>query len=293
MSSVSANDVRRILNRKDRGMLCRDFLNALSEIGENTQLEVIYKRMKLHAYNLQGVMPVILEDYLVPFGFVEERGDVVIITKKGSDILETINDNNLEPENILDAIESVGKGVIEPLSTKELITEIKEVYRPRVFVDIRPFNSGVLEVVLRNSGKSPAYSISCNFDPDLPYHNRKISDLSIFQNLAFLEQGQEIKFVYESLFTIINTPDHPKITKVTINYHDSKKVPYTEYYQIDLQKYVGLSLSSEATGKEIGISDELREIRKDLQSLIRNGLLVKTPKDIANEKENFRQDYSN
>jgi hypothetical protein len=292
VDSDKAFEIRKILNRKDRGMLCKDFLNALVENNVSI-LNDIYSHMTLHAFNLKAVIPVILEDYLIPYGLVEVTDNVVIVTSKGRMIYELLNSGKVGLNEILDVIESIDKKTSElenPLNTfNELLNEIKEIYRPRLFFDIKPFKPHLLEVVLRNSGRSPAYYINCSFVPDLPYGDGQLSDLSIFKNLSFLEQGQMIRFLYGSILSIINKNDYPKKSKVTINYVDSKRIQYSDSYTVDLEKYVGLLFSSSEGENIKDIQKELQEIRREIQKLVRNGIVIKSPKDIEIEQAKFNE----
>ena len=184
-----------------------------------------------------------------------------------------------------------------PSSDKSLASiaeTLNEIHRPRLFFNISPgqIRPNLLDVTFRNNGGSPAYDINCMFDPDLYYYEKKtLSELIIFKNLSFLEQGQEIRFFFRDLYSIIGEgPAHgPKQTNVTITYRDSKEISYKERYVIDIERYKDL-LSLE----QRNIDDVYREIgylRRSIDRLQSSGLLVKTSKDIQEEKKKSEEFY--
>jgi hypothetical protein len=175
----SRSEIKRILSRKDNAMLCREFLKVLNEIaGDNNnwvQLHDVIDKMTLRAYNLEFVIPLIIDDYLVPNQLLEQDNDRVRITFHGRKTLEQINRPGVLLEDIMNIIESTG-GKTENFAdivgaVREIAFQLQEIYRPRVFFNIVPDGKvNRLYVVLRNSGRSPAYNIGCIFDPDLPYY---------------------------------------------------------------------------------------------------------------------------
>jgi hypothetical protein len=56
---------------------------------------------------------------------------------------------------------------------RKIADRLYESWRPRLFFDISPknVNTGFLDVVIRNSGGSPAHDITFNFKPDLYYYD--------------------------------------------------------------------------------------------------------------------------
>src|SRR5215212_2943038 len=107
---------------------------------------------------------------------------------------------------------------------RDLLFELREMRRPRVFFDIVPneTRSQILDVVLRNVGGSPAYNINCKFDPDLPYYEKMtLSQMSLFRDLPFLTQGAKIEFPFASFPTYIETSDKPTKITVQVEYSDS------------------------------------------------------------------------
>ena len=163
-------------------------------------------------------------------------------------------------------------------------------YRPRLFFDILPgnVNPNLLDVVLRNSGGSPAYNINCTFDPDLPFYgSTTLSKLNIFKNVPFLEHREELRFFYRDLFSILNEGEAygSKQTKVSITYTDSEAQSYTESYTISLERYRGL-LSREIRTID-DIFKELLNIRKELEKIQSKGLLIKSSDDLEKERKKY------
>jgi hypothetical protein len=175
---------------------------------------------------------------------------------------------------------------------KELIVEIRENNRPRVFFDIYPSKLNLLDMVLRNSGNSTAYNISCHFNPDIIYYNDKtLSDLKFFKNLPFLENNREVTFAFRSLLTIVNDKEIPKITTVTITYEDCKHKQYKESYNLDLERYIGTLMREKQD--IVDIYKILSDIKKELNKIQSNGIIVKTPEDVKKEYEELTKNTEN
>jgi hypothetical protein len=70
--------------------------------------------------------------------------------------------------------------------------------RPRLVFDIAPSKKhwyNLYNVYLKNAGGSPAYNITCIFDPDLPYaKDLALGTLPIFRRLNHIVQGDDITF---------------------------------------------------------------------------------------------------
>lgn len=297
LTAPSRNEVRRILTRNDKAMLSKDFLNVLTNVsGDQTDrvpLTTAYERMTLHAYNIEFVMPVILDDYLLPNGLVDIIDDKVRITPYGMKILEEINRPDIPLDDIMNIIESGGKKQ-EDLSgliavVRELIVELQEMHRPRVFFDIVPDKrANLLNVVLRNSGRSPAFNITCILDPDLPYDNGiSLSSLSVFKDLHFLENGQEIVFFFKTLPSIVEDTDFAKQTNVKLRYFDSRNRQYSENYTINLERFKGVLMSEFADMTDI--HKDLNNIRRQLENIQRRGILIKASEDIRKEDEQIKK----
>jgi hypothetical protein len=172
---------------------------------------------------------------------------------------------------------------------KDLVRESQEWHRPRLFLDIVPGKkTNIMDILLRNSGGSPAYGIDCTFEPDLPYYDKKqLSELAVFRDLPFLEQNQEIRFFFGDFVSIMEDAKFPKITNVELKYTDSKGNHFKERYAINLERYKGI-LSPES--RDMGdIVKELEHIRRQLDNIRSRGIIVKTVEDVKKEEQALKE----
>jgi len=147
--------------------------------------------------------------------------------------------------------------------------EIHEIYRPRVFFDIVPHDKkiNILMVVLKNAGRTPAYDITCKFDPDIPYYEGlTLSKLPIFKNLPYLLDGDKIEFTFGSFPSYVSDSTNPTQINVTISYSDSRECKFEHSYVIDINRYRGLLMSDEKDLTDIhkilnSINNELNNLR--------------------------------
>jgi hypothetical protein len=170
---------------------------------------------------------------------------------------------------------------------EDFLSELKELNRPYVLVDILPskVNPNLLEVVMNNMGKSPAYNITCTFDPSLPYTDETtLTDLTLFKSQFVLSSNQELRFFYGDLFSILakGPAFGPKKTEAVVRYEDSKKKVFQENYSIDLERFKGLLGFEQRSINDL--FKELGNIRKELERIQGRGLLIKTTADVEKEK---------
>lgn len=291
---MEESEIRSVLTQRDRGLLCINFLKVLKDFNRDyLSLNEIYDKMNINAFNLDSVMPIVIGDYLVPYDLIEIKENNARITNQGIILLEQYVSSKMSFSDVIDLIESQNKKVNDTsLILRELLNEIRILNRPRVFFNIRPLELDMLSIIIRNSGTTPAYDINCYFDPDLPYHEKKsLSQLSVFKNLPFLENGQEIIFKYRSLLSILNEDDNPKKTTVIVKYRDSKFNEYSESYSIDLEKYVGTMMSYQKTDLYT-IQNELIDLKKIFEKILRDGILIKTTEDLRKEKDDLKKFYN-
>ena len=290
MSKTSPGDIRKILSNVDKALLIKDFLSTLYNF-ESRDVKVplsnIYDKMSLGAFNLTLVMPVILDDYLIHYGLVEKDSNGVKITDDGTKILQQITKPETSLSDVMELIDSKeirseSSGYLTTL-LNELIHELRQIYRPRVFFDIVPARLNMLNFHLRNSGRSPAFNISCSFNPDLPYYDdTSLSSLPILKNLPFLEDSKEISFYYNTLPSILEDSTFPKETNVRITYADSDKNIYSENYIINLERYRGTRVSDTADLRDI--HEDLDNIRKVLDNIQRQRVTLRTPVGIKKKR---------
>lgn len=266
---MSSDDVRRILNERDIAILCKSCLTTLSRYGTSDKalpISKLYGMMGLNAFNLEIAMPVIFEDYLTPNKLVMIDNQRIKITNKGIQVSERIDEAGLSWRDIINAVKNRKDEAREQFDEfiGELLSEVHNIFRPRLFFSIVPNLESDLEVVLSNSGRSAGYNITCSFDPDLPYYgNITLAGLKVFKNLPFLERGQEVRFFFNYLPTVLNDNSIPKVTKVTVTYSDSNRKTYVDDYVIDLKQFSEI-LVTKAVKSTKSYQDELKEILKQV-----------------------------
>lgn len=154
------------------------------------------------------------------------------------------------------------------------LEEIQRQQLPAITIKIVPTSTepNILNVVIQNTGKSPAYNISTIFSPDLPYRQGMISELSVFKSLPVLAPDEKLEFFFASAIDYFNS-DSPKSSKATISYYTSQSVQnnskkYTTVNQIDLTIYMGQLF---VTTKSLNhIIDEVSELRRAIVLLLAN-----------------------
>jgi hypothetical protein len=184
-------------------------------------------------------------------------------------------------------------------SLSTIAETLKEMCRPRVFFDIVPgqTNPNLLDVILRNSGGSPAYHITCKFKDDLFYYEgTTLSDLLVFRNLPFLEQGQEIRFFFRDFPSVLKeqVAYGKKETIVNVEYSDtneSEEPKYSEKFTVNIERYRGL-LSVQRRDINDAVK-EIENIRRGFERLLRSGLLIKTLDDLQKERDEFERRLKN
>ena len=86
----------------------------------------------------------------------------------------------------------------------KLIDEMKKqraaTEEPAVSIKVVPSTdaANVLNLVLKNSGGSPAYNVSVKFDPDLPYKDITLNQLNLFHDMALLDKGESVELFLAS-----------------------------------------------------------------------------------------------
>ncbi len=126
------------------------------------------------------------------------------------------------------------------------LKEIQQQQMPAISIKIVPTitEPNILNIVIQNTGKSPAYNISTILSPDLPYRAGMISELSVFKSLPVLAPDEKLEFFFASAIDYFNS-DNPKSSTATISYYTSQFVQnnnpdkYTTVNQIDLTIYMG------------------------------------------------------
>lgn len=297
---ISYEDLRRSLNERDIAFLATKTLEALrnSEVHGADKLDIqslIQIIPMKGVYVLENVIPYIINEYLVPNELITIKDNIIKLTKRGLETSETILTNNLSSKEIIDLIESVnGEGDFKKIyeSIEKLTVAIKDSNRPWVHLTVSVGKINMLYMNIRNTGKSPAYNISFKFDPDINYYSEiTLSKVKIFNTLSILENGQEIKFFFNSLLEIKDRPQSQLSTNVTITYQDSKGKLYSENYLLELDQFNGLLYIEDSNLNDL--HRDLQEIKREFETIRRSGLLVKTPDDVFRELEQYKKKFEN
>lgn len=130
------------------------------------------------------------------------------------------------------------------------LLEIKKQRRfeedPFVSLKIVPDKSNsLLNVIMKNTGGSPAYNVSVSFKPDLPYHDTSLNKLKIFNNMPFLDKGEKVEFLFDSTIDYFNAESPINTTEATITYfkspydYDNNKNPEKHKIKIELDERKG------------------------------------------------------
>jgi hypothetical protein len=152
-------------------------------------------------------------------------------------------DNQVDNDNVDDTLKKIN------ISLKLINENLSRTLRPFVIFDIRPnsFNTQFLEVVIKNSGKIPAYDVEMKFEPDLDYFGETtLSQLPILKHLPFIEQGLEIRFPYKTFFEVLRKEEKSKNNKSTVKvtYYDCprslRKGNTNVYILMSMKKYLTL-----------------------------------------------------
>lgn len=158
------------------------------------------------------------------------------------------------------------------LATRAMVDEMKKqraaTEEPAVSIKVVPSTdaANVLNLVLKNSGGSPAYNVSVKFDPDLPYKDITLNQLNLFHDMALLDKGESVELFLAS------APDYfrsnkPKRTTATLEYYITPR----------LQREIN-------SDRKVRIIEIDLEERKD-QMQIRN----RTMDDLVREIEELKQ----
>lgn len=287
-------EIRRALDERDIALLIKNLLRIIRNSnvhGSGIDIKILIEKTPLKAYNLKNVVPFIIDEYLLINELISKSDNFIELTKKGLQITNLFEKNEFSFKEIIDIVEGKNnEGDIEKIydAIKELTFELRESNRPRVHLTILIGRFNLLDMVLKNSGKRPAYDITCKFDPDLPYYsNITLSQLRLFDNFPILEAGQEMRFFFNSMIEIKDRPKSQLKTMVNTKYRDSNGSWFSERYSLELDKFNDLLVREESNLNNI--HKDLQDIKIELERFRRLGLLIKTPEDIAKESEQIKK----
>ncbi len=123
-----------------------------------------------------------------------------------------------------------------------------------------------MDMIIRNVGLGPAYSIKFEINPDFEYSKgRFLSELGFMKNgLEYLAPNQTLQFFLTSM-----VEDFEKRTKtlweIKVTYQNSLGRKYEGKYLIDFVQFVGLSQLGEPPLYKIG--KKIEDIQRDLHHL--------------------------
>lgn len=97
-------------------------------------------------------------------------------------------------------------------------TELME--QPAVSIKVIPSDDtpNILLMVIKNTGGGPAYDLSVTFTPDIPYGQKTLNQLNIFNKMPLLDKGEEVKFFFGSAIDY-GKNDEPKELTANLKYY--------------------------------------------------------------------------
>jgi hypothetical protein len=141
--------------------------------------------------------------------------------------------------------------------------------RPRVIVQIRPSKTSLnlLNFEIKNVGNTPAFDISCHFDPDIQYQKTdlQLSQLPIFNNLNVLAPKEKVVFLFASAIEYFNDQSKPMETRATVSYRSDTDEKYEERISIKINQLEKVYFAQEKGLNSV--ADELRRIEKIMDKL--------------------------
>jgi hypothetical protein len=113
--------------------------------------------------------------------------------------------------------------------------------RPEVVLDV-VFEDGLLFLAVTNIGTAPALGVSCRFGRKLRGlgGTQDVSKLPLFQNVAFLGPGREIRTLLDSSAAYF-ARDEPTELSVTTRYNDGSGHTFRTVVEHDLSIYRDLA----------------------------------------------------
>jgi hypothetical protein len=113
--------------------------------------------------------------------------------------------------------------------------------RPEVVLDVL-FEDGLLFLAVANIGDAPALAVTCRFRRKLRGlgGTQDVSKLPLFENIAFLGPGREIRTLLDSSAAYFARGEQTRIS-VTTTYADASGRSYTSAVEHDLAIYRDLA----------------------------------------------------
>lgn len=154
-----------------------------------------------------------------------------------------------------------------------------------VYIEYQRLRPYLLDLVVQNSGRGPAYDIDFTVEPDIPIwvierdeengenggkkEGPRLTELRIFQNgIKFMAPSQEIRFFFGSASQITREPISIKTT-----YFDDPTSPnrakLSDTFLIDASIFDGMS--TVGTPPELEVANSLKRIQRDIERIRKGG----------------------
>lgn len=160
------------------------------------------------------------------------------------------------------------------LETRKMVQEMQRQKEPAVTIKLIPdkdhFN--FFNVLIKNTGGSPAYDITINFNPDLPYADTTLNNVNAIKNLPLLEAGEEMEFFFASAIDYIEKQTNPMTSTVTIRYYSAAKYEknkgkeFKRIYTLNINERIDQRLVSKKNVNDL--VTEIEELKQGLLILL-------------------------
>lgn len=187
-------------------------------------------------------------------------------------ILDFLNQNAGALSVIFSCLVAIAT-VVYAVLTWKLVSETKQMridqIKPNISVTVQPTERwiGLIEMIIENTGASPAYDIRFEVDPDFEYRKgRFLSELGfVKKGIPSFAPGQRLKFFLTAL------TDEKKLRssfKIKVSYKDAIGNSYENIYEIDFSILQELPQLDKSPLYEI--ADSLKTIESILDGIERS-----------------------
>lgn len=108
-----------------------------------------------------------------------------------------------------------------------------------VFLDVPPGRQ-VVEIVLANLGRGPAYDVRCSFSrPVADAARQDLGGKPHFQHLSFVHPGGQIRTLLDAAYRLVANSDFDPLD-VTVVYRGADKRPFSETFTLDPKLFAGI-----------------------------------------------------
>lgn len=137
-----------------------------------------------------------------------------------------------------------------------------------VYLESHKVHDFLLELVVRNIGKAPAYDLRWDFDANAPLvatlreQKFDLAELGFFRGTDYMAPGREYRTVLGSSHTILAKDDIPPLG-LCVTFHNKQERQYSDTFLLDPQEFWGARYSS---GPDI--AKKLDEVKKELHAVV-------------------------